>query len=128
MLTDGIDLNKMYSPLMQDQLRNMANPGSQNTAPNEMQSLPVPETGSPPISIQGLQNETFADALKGFVADVNSQQIQSKNITESFIKGEPVDIHDVMITAEKAKTSFELLMELRNKGLDLYREVLRMQI
>jgi len=49
-------------------------------------------------------------------------------MTESFIKGEPVDIHDVMITVEKAKTSFELLMELRNKGLDLYREVLRMQI
>ncbi|HRT68551.1 MAG TPA: flagellar hook-basal body complex protein FliE, partial [Bacteroidota bacterium] len=65
---------------------------------------------------------------KGFVADVNNQQIESKNATESFIKGEPVDIHDVMITVEKAKTSFELLMELRNKGLDLYREVLRMQI
>ena len=33
-----------------------------------------------------------------------------------------------MITAEKAKTSFELLMELRNKGLDLYREVMRIQV
>lgn len=128
MITDGIDLNKLYSPLMQDQLRNLSNPGVQNNAPNDMQSVPVPGTGSAPISINGLQNETFADALKGFVADVNNQQIQSKNMTESFIKGEPVDIHDVMITAEKAKTSFELLMELRNKGLDLYREVLRMQI
>jgi flagellar hook-basal body complex protein FliE len=39
-----------------------------------------------------------------------------------------VDIHDVMIAAQKSKTAFQLLMELRNKGLDLYREVLRMQI
>lgn len=102
MITNEIDPNKLYLPLVQE----------------NMQRAPI----------KGAENDTFADALKGFVADVNAQQIQSKNITESFIKGEPVDIHDVMITAEKAKTSFDLLMELRNKGLDLYREVLRMQI
>jgi len=71
---------------------------------------------------------TFVDTLKTLVTDVNSQQVDAAEATEKLIKGEPVDIHDVMISAEKAKTSFQLLMELRNKGLDLYREVLRMQI
>lgn len=62
------------------------------------------------------------------IDDVNKMQISSAEQTEKLIKGEPVDIHDVMITAQKARTSFQLLMELRNKGLDLYREVLRMQV
>jgi len=102
MITNEINADKLYLPLVQEKMNNSQ------------------------IIKKG--DETFIDALKGFVADVNNQQIESKNATESFIKGEPVDIHDVMITVEKAKTSFELLMELRNKGLDLYREVLRMQI
>jgi flagellar hook-basal body complex protein (FliE) len=70
----------------------------------------------------------FVDALKSFVKDVNTQQVDAANNIEKLIKGEPIDIHDVMISAEKAKTSFQLLMELRNKGLDLYREVLRIQV
>lgn len=70
----------------------------------------------------------FVDTLKSLVKDVNSQQIEAATNIEKLIKGEPVDLHDVMISAEKAKTTFQLLMELRNKGLDLYREVLRMQV
>lgn len=70
----------------------------------------------------------FVDTLKSLVKDVNSQQIEAATNIEKLIKGEPIDLHDVMISAEKAKTTFQLLMELRNKGLDLYREVLRMQV
>ncbi|HRP02580.1 MAG TPA: flagellar hook-basal body complex protein FliE [Candidatus Kapabacteria bacterium] len=70
----------------------------------------------------------FTDTINELISDTNNLQIESSQMTEAMIKGEPVDIHDVMISAQKAKTSFQLLMELRNKGLDLYREVLRMQI
>lgn len=82
----------------------------------------------------GLENPTsslntkFTDTLNGFVKDVDSLQKESAYMTERFIKGEPVDIHDVMISAEKAKTSFQLLMEIRNKFLDMYKEVMRMQV
>ncbi len=71
---------------------------------------------------------SFADTLKSFVNEVDSQQKDSASLTESFIKGDNVDMHDVIIAGQKAKTSFQLLMELRTKGLDLYREVLRMQV
>lgn len=70
----------------------------------------------------------FTDTLNELIGDTNNLQIDSAKMTEAMIKGEPVDIHDVMISAQKAKTSFQLLMELRNKGMDLYREVSRMQI
>lgn len=74
------------------------------------------------------EGKTFKDTVAGFISEVNDQHIEAGQQSERFIKGEPVDIHDVMITAAKAKTSFQLLMELRNKGLDLYREVMRMQV
>jgi flagellar hook-basal body complex protein FliE len=44
------------------------------------------------------------------------------------VVGEEVDLHEVMIAVEKAKTSFDLLMEIRNKTIDAYREIMRMQV
>ncbi|MBE2189720.1 MAG: flagellar hook-basal body complex protein FliE [Desulfobulbaceae bacterium] len=70
----------------------------------------------------------FSDTLKEMITDVNHLQKESGEMTERLIKGEPVEIHDVMIASQKARTAFQLLLELRNKGLDLYREVNRMQV
>ncbi|MGB9771289.1 MAG: flagellar hook-basal body complex protein FliE [Candidatus Kapaibacteriota bacterium] len=74
------------------------------------------------------QEPSFIETLKQMIEEVNQQQQESKDKQEAFIKGEPVEIHDVMIAAEKAKTSFQLLMEIRNKFLDFYREIIRLQI
>lgn len=72
--------------------------------------------------------ESFIDTLKQMIDDVNTLQKESHQLSENFIKGEPVELHDVMIAAEKAKTSFQLLLEIRNKFIDFYREILRMQM
>jgi len=88
---------------------------------------PLIQQKFPQQEITNTEN-TFADTLKSFVNEVNEQQKDSAKLTESFIKGDNVDMHDVIIAGQKAKTSFQLLMELRTKGLDLYREVLRMQV
>ena len=61
---------------------------------------------------------SFADTLKEFIGDIDLLQKESGQLTERFIKGEPVDLHEVMIAAEKSKTSFQLLVEMRNKFLD----------
>jgi flagellar hook-basal body complex protein FliE len=70
----------------------------------------------------------FTDTLKDFISDVNTFQTESADLDAKLIKGEPVDLHDVMIATEKAKTSFQMLVEIRNKFLDLYQQVNRMQI
>ena len=77
---------------------------------------------------QAAEGKSFTDTIKEMIEDTNTLQIESGEKVEQFIKGEPVDIHDVMIASQKARTSFQLLLELRNKGLDLYREITRMQI
>jgi flagellar hook-basal body complex protein FliE len=79
-------------------------------------------------SIKPSSEVTFKETLDEFIGDVNQLQHESSREVARFIKGEPVDLHDVMITVQKAKTSFQLLMEIRNKAMDLYREVNRMQV
>ncbi len=90
--------------------------------------LPVVQQKENGASNPNSKSGSFVDTLKEFVTDVNSLQVESSTSTAKMLKGEPVDIHDVMISAQKAKTSFELLLELRNKGLDLYKETMRIQV
>lgn len=84
------------------------------------------ELKEPGISVS--KEPSFIETLKQMIEEVNQLHQESKDKQEAFIKGEPVEIHDVMIAAEKAKTSFQLLMEIRNKFLDFYREIIRLQI
>jgi flagellar hook-basal body complex protein FliE len=73
-------------------------------------------------------NADFKNILTDFIGNVNKSQIDSDNITNDFIVGKNVELQDVMISAEKAKTSLELLMEIRNKTIDMYKELTNMQI
>ena len=72
--------------------------------------------------------KSFEETLKGFINNVNDLQIDAGKSVEKLLTGEIKDIHDVMIAVEKAGTSFELMMEIRNRMIDAYREVMRMQV
>lgn len=72
--------------------------------------------------------KSFEETLKGFISDVNNLQQDAGKSVEKLLTGEIKDVHDVMVAVEKAGTSFELMMEIRNKMIDAYREVMRMQI
>ncbi|MBN2288689.1 MAG: flagellar hook-basal body complex protein FliE [Candidatus Glassbacteria bacterium] len=71
---------------------------------------------------------SFRDSVRNFVHDVDGMQKDAGKKVQDFIAGEISDVHDVMVAVEKANTSFQLLMELRNKFLDAYQEIKRMQI
>lgn len=73
-------------------------------------------------------NTSFSETLSQAVRDVNALQGEAGKAIERLVSGEATDIHDVMIAVEKAKTSFELLMEIRNKAIDTYKEIMRMQV
>ncbi len=71
---------------------------------------------------------SFRDTIRNFVHDVDSMQKDSARKVQDFMAGEITDVHDVMMTVEKAGTSFQLLMELRNKMMDAYQEIKRMSL
>jgi flagellar hook-basal body complex protein FliE len=76
----------------------------------------------------GESRESFDNILKKFVTDVNSLQIQADELQNKLATGEVTDIHDVMIAVEKANLSMELMLEIRNKIIEAYQEIMRMPV
>lgn len=91
-----------------------------NTIIPNMQGIQKPALVDKPTK------SSFGEFLSGVVKDVNNQQLNSKKVTEDFISGKDVELHEVMIAGEKAKTSLQLLMEIRNKTIDMYKELTKM--
>lgn len=73
-------------------------------------------------------NLSFIDTLKEKLNDVNDKQIQSDQTTEAFIKGDDVDVHQVMLSAAEAKMSLQMAVQVRNKLVDAYQELNKMQV
>ncbi|EKS4342871.1 flagellar hook-basal body complex protein FliE [Clostridium botulinum] len=71
---------------------------------------------------------SFSEVLKDKLDGVNEKQVKADNSTQSFIKGEEIDIHNVMLNAEEAKMSMELAVQVRNKLVEAYQELSRMQL
>ena len=71
---------------------------------------------------------SFAATLKGFLKDVNSMQIKADESIEKMAAGEITDVHQVMTTVEEANVAFNMMMEIRNKVMDAYQEVMRIRL
>ena len=69
-------------------------------------------------------NDRFSKVLQ----EVNQLQLDSGEAANKFVSGEIKDVHDVMIAAEKASVSLELTLEVRNKLVEAYREIMRIQM
>lgn len=73
--------------------------------------------------------EDFGKALVEALKDVNQSQMDSKQLQEDYMTNRrPVDVHELMISMEKASTSMQLTMSVRNKVLEAYQEISRMQV
>lgn len=73
-------------------------------------------------------NESFYNVLKDKLDGVNEQQVEAENTTEAFINGDEQDVHNVMLATEEAKMSLELAVQVRNKLVEAYQELNRMQM
>ncbi len=86
----------------------------------------------PPIEKAGTKaqegSKSFSDTLKKFVVDVNTLQNKASEAKVKLATGEITDVHEVMIAVEKANTSMELMLEMRNKIVEAYQEIIRMPV
>jgi flagellar hook-basal body complex protein FliE len=76
-------------------------------------------------SAKETDGENFGSLLKSFVQDVDKLQHDAADVEKKFLSGEISDVHQVMIAAEEASVAFELLMEIRNKLIESYKEIIR---
>ena len=86
------------------------------------------------VSAPGLQQTQestkpgFGDVMKAYVDNVDAQQKNSANAMQDLIAGKTQDVLPVVNQIAQADLSFKLLMGVRNKVIEAYKETMRMQI
>ncbi|HRF60603.1 MAG TPA: flagellar hook-basal body complex protein FliE [Fimbriimonadaceae bacterium] len=72
--------------------------------------------------------EDFGQMLMDVLKDVNASQQESRSKQNAFMTNQSVDIDDLMISMERASVAMQLTMQVRNKALEAYQEIARMQV
>ena len=70
----------------------------------------------------------FGDLLKQALQEVNQVSAQADDEARNLMTGESADMHTAMLAVQKADLSFQMMMAVRSKLIDAYREVMRMQM
>ena len=76
----------------------------------------------------GTPAPNFGEKLQNAIQEVNNLKATSGEMIEGMVSGEVTEVHDVMIAAKEASLAFDLLLEVRNKLLESYQEIMRMQM
>ena len=98
-----------------------------------MQPIPIRELESVLASTQTIappaaQGASFGNVIGELVHDVSAKQATAGNAVQGLISGQNVSLHQTMIAMEEASVSFQLMVEVRNKLLESYQELMRMQV
>jgi flagellar hook-basal body complex protein FliE len=86
-----------------------------------------PAGRAPAVGGEG-EEGAFASDLATVLRDVSSLQRRSAQATEALVRGEPIDLHEVLIRQDEARIAFSLLIETRNKVLEAYQEIMKMSV
>ena len=70
----------------------------------------------------------FADLVNDLLTNANGQQAEVKESVNQLVTGETDSIHDVVLTAAQADLAFRLVMEVRDRLISSYQEIMRMQM
>jgi flagellar hook-basal body complex protein FliE len=71
---------------------------------------------------------SFQETVSKYVNEVNDLQLKAGESIENFATGKVENLHEVMIAMSKAEVSFKFMMETRNKLVDAYNEIMKMQV
>ncbi|MFN7729560.1 MAG: flagellar hook-basal body complex protein FliE [Bdellovibrio sp.] len=79
-------------------------------------------------SVSPASDKSFAATLQEAVGKVNDMQLTAEKGAQELATGRTDNIADVMIMTEKADIALKLMMQVRNKIIDAYQEVMKMQV
>jgi len=83
---------------------------------------------SPGEQTRQAQSNSFGKLLQESINQVNRLQVEADANVDDLAAGKQTDIHQTMIAVEKAEVSFELLMQIRNKVIAAYENIMRTQV
>lgn len=73
-------------------------------------------------------SQEFSSFLSDAVNKVNQAQVESSNLADKFAAGEITDLHQVTVAGQKASVMLQMTMQVRNKMIESYQEIMRMSI
>ena len=88
----------------------------------------MPLRGSGRAEGAGAGGASFSEVLEGVLGEVSGLQAKADRAVEGLVTGEVRDAHSVVLAFEKAQLAFQLTMEVRNKLVESYQEIMRMQL
>ncbi len=97
----------------------------------QMEVLKTQASGEQPkvnAAANGVEKADFASILQNSIEKVNELQQTSHNMADAFVKGETEDLVGVMVSQQKARVASTAMIEVRNKLLESYREVMNMSV
>jgi len=101
-----------------------------------MNELFIRPTGVPPLDLNSPVERfkpeqggpSFSEVLGDAIQEVNNLQSQAGEEVQKAMTGEITDIHTAMIAVQKADVSFQMMMQVRNKLVSAYQEIMKMQV
>ena len=93
------------------------------TLKSHLQGLSGPKTA--PVQNIG---DKFATALSSSIAEVNQAQVSADKAAQQIAAGETKNLHETMIKLEEADISLRLMVQVRNKAVEAYQEIMRMSV
>ena len=86
--------------------------------PPSLQEIQAPKTELP----------NFTESVKNLLDKVNEVQVKSSNLQEAYQRGEDVPLTDVVLGMQKSSLAFEATLQVRNKVLRAYEEIMNMPV
>jgi flagellar hook-basal body complex protein FliE len=93
-----------------------------------LQQLHAPQDTAQVAGTQAAPVNNFADAFKTALDGVNATQVKADNIADAYQRGEVTDVAKVMLARQEASVSFEATLQVRNKLLSAYQDIMRMGV
>ena len=107
-------------------MNNTINP---DTLLTQMRAMAAQAQGQSKESSSVSGQSDFSDILKQSVEKVNDAQMDSKKLQEAFQMGDPnVQVSEVMVAMQKSNVSFQAMLQVRNKLVSAYQEIMNMQV
>lgn len=125
-MTDRVDINRLLV-----EMRSLKTQSQGIQRPGELAARDIAENPLSRVAdVKGSSEiPSFGTMLEQAVNKVNDVQQASSSMAKAYEMGDPnVDISDVMVASQKASVSFQSMVQVRNKLIDAYRDVMNMPV
>lgn len=93
---------------------------------NPISSIPTQAIST--TTTQPAESTSFGGKIKEVISEVNNLQADADTVANKLASGDAIEIHQAMIAMQKASTALQFTIQVRNKIIEAYQEIMRMQL